>query len=81
MGNKSEKERFFTVELESRLSLKNVTLADEGSENVLVEGTLGKLQIARFADGTVLEVKGSKGVFRIDLAENEIARQANGARG
>ena len=80
MGSKLRKERFFTVELESKLSLRNITLADEGNEGVLVEGTLGELMEARFAEDTVLEVKGSEGVLRIDLAQSEIARTSGGGR-
>jgi hypothetical protein len=67
------KERFFSIELESKASLKNMTLANgSGNESVLVEGTIGKLQRAEFAEGVVLEVFGSKGVLRINLAEKEI---------
>ena len=51
-----DKERFFSVELKSRVNLKNVTVRESGLENVLVEGTLGKLQCAEFNDGMIPEV-------------------------
>ena len=51
-----DKERFFSVELKSKVNLKNVTVRDSSQEDVLVEGTRGKLQHAEFADGVVLEV-------------------------
>jgi hypothetical protein len=38
---KENKERVFSVELESKNYLKNVTLNDGANENVVVEGTLG----------------------------------------
>jgi len=76
MEEKNGKERFFSVELGSKSDLKNVSLANGGhGENVLVEGTIGGLRTARFAEGVVLEVVGSRGVLRINVAENEIGRK------
>ena len=70
-----DKERFFSVELKSKVNLKNVTVRDSSQENVLVEGTLGKLQHAEFADGVVLEVFGDKGVLRVNLTIDDIKRK------
>jgi hypothetical protein len=67
-----ENERFFSVELKSGLSLKNVTLTNEGQQNVLIEGTIGELQRVEFSEGIILEVVGDKGVLRINLALDEI---------
>jgi hypothetical protein len=78
MENKPEKERFFSVELKSKANLKNVTLTNGSSENVLVEGTIGHLRRAAFAEDVILEVVGDKGVLRINLEENEIKRRAQG---
>ena len=74
MENRTGKERFFSVELKSKVSLKSVTLTNGGHENVLVEGTIGQLQYAEFAEGVVLEIVGEKGALRIDLKENEIRK-------
>jgi len=70
-----DKERFFSVELKSKVNLKNVTVRDGSQENVLVEGTLGKLQHAEFADGVVLEVFGDKGVLRVNLTIEDIKKR------
>ncbi len=70
-----DKERFFSVELKSKANLKNVTVRDSSHENVLVEGTLGKLQHAEFADGVVLEVFGDKGVLRVNLTIEDIKKK------
>ena len=70
----TNKERFFSVELKSKVSLKNVTLSDSSLENVLLEGTLGQLQCASFAEGVILEVVGDKGVLRINLSQNDISK-------
>ena len=65
-------ERCFSIELKSKVNLKNITLTNGGHENVLIEGTLGQLQRAEFAEGIILEVVGDKGVLRINLSQNEI---------
>ena len=76
-GKQEETERYFSIELKSKSSLKNVTLANgsAGGENVLVEGTLGKLERTGFADGAVLEIVGSKGILRINVKEKEIGSE------
>ena len=65
MKNKTrDKERVFSVELKSRRNLKNVTLTNSSSDSVLVEGTIGELVQATFAEGIILEVVGKNGVLR-----------------
>ena len=68
------KERVFSVELKSKSHLKNVTLTNGSSDSVLVEGTIGELVQATFAEGVILEVVGKKGILRIDLGEDEIKK-------
>lgn len=72
---KITQERFFSVELKSKVSLKNVTLSNGNHENVLVEGTIGELQRAEFTEGIVLEVVGNKGILRINLTPDEIKQK------
>jgi hypothetical protein len=75
MQNKVEnEERFFSVELKSKAHLKTVSLANGSRDNVLVEGSIGELLQATFADGIILEVVGKKGILRINLAEHEIKK-------
>jgi hypothetical protein len=69
-----EDERFFSVELKSRINLKNVTLTNGGQENVLIEGSIGELQRAEFAEDMILEVVGDKGVLRINITREEISK-------
>ena len=68
------KERVFSVELKSKKNLKNVTLTNGLSDRVLVEGTIGELVQATFAEGIILEIIGKNGILRIDLGENEIQK-------
>jgi len=77
MENKSSKERFFSVELKSKNDLKNITLVNGSNDSFLVEGTIGELVHATFAEGVVLEVVGKNGVLRLDLGEDEIKRTSN----
>lgn len=70
--NNQSKERFFSIELTSKNHLKNVTLNNGSYDNVLVEGTIGELVAATFAEDEILEVTGKKGVLRINLAQTDI---------
>ncbi|HMK94036.1 MAG TPA: hypothetical protein VK536_01415 [Candidatus Limnocylindrales bacterium] len=70
----TKKERAFSLELKSKRDLKNFTLTNGSNEHVLLEGNIGKLLQAKFAEGIVLEVVGEKGVVRIDLFEGELSK-------
>jgi hypothetical protein len=75
MDNEMEdKERFFSIELKSKAYLKNVTLTDGSRDSVLVEGTIGELTQATFAEGIILEIAGTKGTLRINLKEKELRK-------
>lgn len=73
MDNKSGKEHAFSIELKSKNSLKNVTLVN-GSGDSVIEGTIGELVQATFAEGVVLKVVGTNGVLRLDLGEGDIKK-------
>lgn len=69
---KIKRDRFFSIELKSKTYLKNVTLTNGSHENVLVEGTIGKLKRAQFTEDIVLEIIGDKGILRINITKDEI---------
>jgi hypothetical protein len=77
----SSKERVFSIELKSKRNIKNITLTNGSSDSVLVEGTIGELVQATFAEGIILEVVGKDGILRVDLGEDEIkkASKQNGS--
>ena len=52
----SSKERVFSIELKSKRNLKNITLTNGSSDSVLVEGTIGELVQATFAEGIILKL-------------------------
>ena len=70
--DKTCKERSFSIKLKSKANLKNITLNNDDQENVLIEGTIGKLKYTEFVEDAILEIVGDKGVPRVDLAEKEI---------
>ena len=67
------KERFFSVELKSKVDLQNVTLANGSRDRVLIEGTIGELLQATFVEDVILEIVGKKGTLRINLKEEELS--------
>ncbi len=74
MEPKTSKERFFSLELKSKSDLKSVSIPNGSRENVLVEGTIGRLIQVGFTEGVVLEVVGEKGVLRLDVTEDEVTQ-------
>ncbi len=71
-------ERFFSVELKSKADLKNITLTNGSRDGAIVEGTIGELVRATFAEGEILEIVGKKGVLRINMRDDEV-RRTNGS--
>lgn len=69
---KNLEERSFSIELKNKQNLKNVTLNSCSTENVLIEGTIGELKTASFVIDDILEVVGSQGVLRVNVAKQEI---------
>jgi hypothetical protein len=71
-------ERMFTVELRSKGNVKNVTL--DGDEKIVIEGSLGSFKRAQFVEDLVLEVIGSNGELRIDLASMDLSHSGRPER-
>lgn len=75
----------FTIELKSKSDVKNVSL--DGDEKIFIEGSLGTLKRAQFIEDLVLEVIGTTGELRIDLAmrdlqssnESDVAKKERGS--
>ncbi len=70
----NKKERVFSVELKSKLNVKSINLTNGSADSVLLEGNIGELLHARFAEDIILEVVGENGVLRVDLREDEIVK-------
>jgi hypothetical protein len=72
-ANRSGKERVFTVELHSTSDVKNV-IVENASQRIVMEGTIGALKHAEFVEDTVLELVGTRGILRVDLAREDLAK-------
>jgi len=75
---KRESSHAFSVELKSKEFLRNVMISNRTGETVLVEGFLGELKEMSLIEGALLELRGSNGVLRIDLKEEELDRLLKG---
>ncbi len=60
------------MELKSKIFVKNLSLASDDQEGVLIEGFLGDLKRVGFSEGLMLEIEGTNGVLRVDLSEEEL---------
>ena len=68
-ANRSGKERVFTLELNSSTDVRDVILPNQ---HVVMEGTIGALKHAEFVDDMILEFEGTRGIFRIYLAREDL---------
>lgn len=67
----------FSIELKSKEFLRNVMISNRTGETVLVEGFLGKLEELSLIESAMLELRGSKGILRIDIKEDELKKLFN----
>jgi len=67
-------QRAFSIELESKEYLKNISLSNSADSKVLIEGFLGELEETSLVEGVMVEIKGAGGVLRIELNEEELRR-------
>jgi hypothetical protein len=70
---KPKMEHSFSVELNSKDHVRLVTLDNDRNKTV-IEGFLGELLELNFAEGVLLEIKGSNGTFRIDLNDEDLKK-------
>jgi hypothetical protein len=66
------RERVFSIVLESKNAIRNVSLGFDGMGGALIEGSLGALKSAKFQDVQILEIFGRLGVLRLDLMKEEL---------
>jgi len=78
MGKKNDRDRGFTLDLDSKSQLRKVSMNNGDREGTAISGTIGGLVDARFLDGVVLEITGEKGTLRVDLEEDEISGAKSG---
>ena len=65
--------RSFSVEIKSKNYLDKISILDD-DQGVLIEGELGELCSLSLHEDKLLEIQGSKGVFRIEVTREELAK-------
>jgi hypothetical protein len=66
--------RVFSLDLKSKNSVRSASFGNGKGDRVTIEGTIGALEHAEFVDDAVLELAGTKGVLRVDLSREDLAR-------
>lgn len=74
---KKEGNHAFSIELKSKEFLRNIVISNRTGETVLVEGFLGELEELNLVEDAMLELRGSNGVLRIDIKEDELRKLFN----
>ena len=69
---KSKKKGFFSIEIESKKHLTNVSISNKPHERVVIEGYLGELSEIEMIENVLIQFKGVNGVLRIDLSKDEL---------
>jgi hypothetical protein len=64
---RAKKKGFFSVEIDSRKHLTNLSISNKPHELVLLEGFLGEFSEIEVIEDELIQFKGVNGVLRIDL--------------
>ncbi len=67
-------EHAFSIEMKSKKHVRHMSISNESHDRVLFEGFLGELKELSIVEGALLEVKGTNGILRIDLSEDELRK-------
>jgi len=62
----------FSITLNSVEHVKTLNLPHEREGGVLIEGFLGTIHSIQLIERVMLEIKGSNGILRMDITENEL---------
>ncbi|MFB0522700.1 MAG: hypothetical protein ACETV1_02940 [Candidatus Bathyarchaeia archaeon] len=67
-------ETSFSIEMKSKKHVRTISVSNESHNHVLFEGFLGDLQELSMVEGKVLEIKGTNGILRVDLTEDDLRK-------
>lgn len=62
----------FSVEMNSKNQVKNISISNEAHDRVLFEGNIGQLLELSLVESNVLEFIGTKGVLRVAVTEEQL---------
>ncbi len=65
-------EHAFSVEMNSKNQVKNISISNEAHDRVLFEGNIGQLLELSLVESNVLEFIGTKGVLRVAVTEEQL---------
>lgn len=65
-------EHVFSLEMNSKKHVKNISISDDTHDRVLFEANLGKLLELSVVEGDVLELIGENGVLRLSLTIEQL---------
>jgi hypothetical protein len=71
---KQTEEHSFSIEMKSEQAVRRMSFFDKENNNILFEGTLGKLKNVSMVEGVMLEVEGINGVLRLDITQQEMEK-------
>jgi hypothetical protein len=74
MGSVNKRSLYFSIELNSRGHIKRVLLPDGSGDRLTIEGALGELDNMELVEDIMLVVRGTKGVFRMNLTRDELKK-------
>ncbi len=72
--------RGFSIEMESKRHVKNISISNEAHDRVLFEGDIGELKELSMVDEKVLEIRGSNGLLRVDVTVGELDKMISDLR-
>jgi hypothetical protein len=74
--NETTIDHAFSIELSSKKYV-SFEQAKDVESSVLIEGYLGDLISLTFVEGMMMELKGTTGIFRLDISETEFDELKN----
>ena len=71
MGRRIE-EHSFSIEMNSKESVRSISLNHRKNDCILFEGFLGRLKNVTLVEGVMLEIEGINGILKLDITQEEI---------
>jgi len=72
--NSKPKGLMLSIEMSSTSNVKSIFISNKNQERALFEGNLGELENLDLVEGSMLEVKGTNGILRVELEPKDSAR-------
>lgn len=70
----------FSIDMKSKAYVRRISISDEARDRVLFEVDLGEIEEVAFVLGSMLEVRGTQGVLRVELGQSETEKLMNSIR-